>query len=216
MQRACDARRLPDRVVPDEHPHWRRLAVTKVGIGVVLVAGMIVDQQLSNSSSQQTELARDQQFVIADLLSASVALQQITGTREIRLTMQRETDQALAGLREGMGDAVQQYAGCDTIVRQIAENCERLESLVKLAKDYRRCAMGVDSNTATSLQPLDRMNTIGTQIDSLIERVTYDAGVVAFGVSRGGGAVDEGQQSASARDYLLSSILVGAAIFGVL
>ena len=52
-----------------------KLAIT-VGIGVVLVAGMIVNQQLSNTSvARQTELARDEQFVIADLLSASVDLQ---------------------------------------------------------------------------------------------------------------------------------------------
>jgi hypothetical protein len=40
-----------------------KLAVT-VGIGVVLVAGMIVNQQLSNTSvARQTELARDEQLV---------------------------------------------------------------------------------------------------------------------------------------------------------
>jgi methyl-accepting chemotaxis protein len=75
-----------------------KLAIT-VGIGVVLVAGMIVNQQLSNTSvARQTKLARDEQFVIADLLSASVALQRMqVGAREIRLAIsEREADQALA------------------------------------------------------------------------------------------------------------------------
>jgi methyl-accepting chemotaxis protein len=61
-----------------------KLAIT-VGIGVVLVAGMIVNQQISNTSvAQQAEMARDEQFVTADLLSASVALQRMqVGTREM-------------------------------------------------------------------------------------------------------------------------------------
>src|SRR6202011_572359 len=104
-----------------------KLAIT-VGIGVVLVAGMIVNQQLSNSSvARQTELARDEQFVIADLLSASVALQRMQlGTREIRLAIsERETDQALAGLREGMDDAVSYIQGATQLCGN-AENCERL------------------------------------------------------------------------------------------
>ena len=85
-----------------------KLAIT-VGIGVVLVAGMIANQQLSNTSvARQLELARDEQFAIAYLLSASVALQRMqVGTREIRLAIsEREADQALAGLRGSMDDAV--------------------------------------------------------------------------------------------------------------
>ena len=100
-------------------PIGTKLAVT-VGIGVVLVAGMIVNQQLSNTSvARQTELARDEQFVIADLLSASVALQRMqVGTREIRLSIaEREADQALAGLRESMGNAVSHNAAFEYVAR---------------------------------------------------------------------------------------------------
>ena len=43
-----------------------KLAIT-VGIGVVLVAGMMVNQQISNASvAQQAELERNEQFVTAD------------------------------------------------------------------------------------------------------------------------------------------------------
>lgn len=104
-----------------------KLAIT-VGIGVVLVAGMIVNQQLSNISiAQQTELARDEQFVIADLLSASVALQRMqVGAREIRLAItEQEADQALAGVRESVSDAVTHI---DAAIQSCgnAANCERL------------------------------------------------------------------------------------------
>src|SRR6516165_3474746 len=120
-------------------PIGTKLAVT-VGIGVVLVAGMIVNQQLSNTSvARQAELARDEQFVIADLLSASVALQRMqVGAREIRLAIsEREADLALAGLRESMGNAVSYIQAA---IQLCAENCDRLESLVKLAKDYAAAA----------------------------------------------------------------------------
>src|ERR1039458_4281579 len=85
-----------------------KLAVT-VGIGVVLVAGMMLNQQVSNASlAQQAELERNEQFVTADMLRGGVALQRMQiGTREIRLSIsEREADEALATLRENMGNAV--------------------------------------------------------------------------------------------------------------
>ncbi len=85
-----------------------KLAIT-VGIGVVLVAGMMVNQQLSNASvTQQAELERNEQFVTADMLRGGVALQRMQiGTREIRLSIsEREAEQALAALNENMGNAV--------------------------------------------------------------------------------------------------------------
>src|SRR5580693_177277 len=114
-----------------------KLALT-VGVGVVLVISMIVNQQLANSLvAQQAELERDEQFVTADLLRASIDLQRMqTGTREIRLAIsEREADQALAGLRDSMMQAV---AHLHTAMRHCApaENCERLTKLVALARDY--------------------------------------------------------------------------------
>ena len=164
-------------------PIGTKLAVT-VGIGVVLVAGMIVNQQLSNTSvARQTELARDEQFVIADLLSASVALQRMqVGTREIRLSIaEREADQALAGLRESMGNAVSHIQAAIQLCGN-AENCERLESLVKLAKDYAAAAAeltAIKKDYGEIAKPLDQINKIGIEINDLIERVTSDARVLA-------------------------------------
>jgi methyl-accepting chemotaxis protein len=54
-----------------------KLAIT-VGIGVVLVAGMIANQQISNASvARHAELERNEQFVTADMLRASVDLQRM-------------------------------------------------------------------------------------------------------------------------------------------
>ena len=129
---------------------------------------MIVNQQLSNTSvARQTELARDEQFVIADLLSASVALQRMqVGTREIRLSIaEREADQALAGLRESMGNAVSHIQAAIQLCGN-AENCERLESLVKLAKDYAAAAAeltAIKKTTARSLSRLIRSTRLGSR-----------------------------------------------------
>ena len=106
-----------------------KLAIT-VGIGVMLVAGMIVNQQRSKTSvAQQAEMARDEQLVTADLLSASVALQRMQlGTREIRLAIsEREADEALAGLRESAGTAVSYLESAFQLCGQ-AENCKRLRA----------------------------------------------------------------------------------------
>ena len=198
-----------------------KLAIT-VGIGVVLVAGMIVNQQLSNTSvARQTELARDEQFVITDLLSASVALQRMqVGAREIRLAIsEREADQALAGLRESMGDGVTHIQAAIQSCGN-AENCERLMSLVTLAKDY-----AADAAQMTALKkdygdiakPLDRINKIGTQINGLIERVTSDARELASErmIAAESQLTKAGQISIGAGLFVVV-ILMGAAVFGVL
>jgi signal transduction histidine kinase/CheY-like chemotaxis protein len=198
-----------------------KLAIT-VGIGVVLVAGMIVNQQLSNTSvARQTELARDEQFVITDLLSASVALQRMqVGTREIRLAIsEREADQALAGLRESMGNAVS-YIQAAIQSCGNAEHCERLESLVKLAKDYAAAAAemtALKKDYGDIAKPLDQINKIGTQINGLIERVTSDARALASQRMTAAAArmMQAGQISIGAGLFVVV-ILMGAAVFGVL
>jgi hypothetical protein len=53
---------------------------------------------------------------------------------------EREADQALAGLRESMGEAVTHIQAAIQSCGN-AENCERLMSLVTLAKDYAATAV---------------------------------------------------------------------------
>jgi signal transduction histidine kinase len=202
-------------------PIGAKLAIT-VGIGVVLVVGMIVNQRLSNTSvARQTELARDEQFVIADLLSASVALQRMqVGTREIRLAIsEREADLALAGLRESMGEAVTHIEAAIQSCGN-AENCERLMSLVTLAKDYAAAAAEMTAKKkdyGDITKPLDWINKIGVEINGSIERVTSDARVLASQRMTAAEAqlTKAGQISIGAGLFVVV-ILMGAAIFGVL
>src|SRR5262249_27522184 len=198
-----------------------KLAVT-VGIGVVLVAGMIVNQQLSNTSvGRQNEQARDEQFVIVDLLSASVALQRMqVGTREIRLAIsEREADQALAGLRESMGNAVSYIQAAIQLCGN-AENCERLESLVKLARDYAAAATemtALKKDYGDIAKPLGQINTIGTQINGLIERATSDARALASQrMTAAESQLTKAGQISIGAGLFVVAILMGAAILGVL
>jgi methyl-accepting chemotaxis protein len=198
-----------------------KLAIT-VGIGVVLVAGMIVNQQLSNASvAQQAELARNEQFVAADLLRAGVALQRMQiGTREIRLAIsEREADQALAGLRESMGNAVS-FLQAAVQFCEHAENCERFEKLVKLAKDYAAIAAEMTAlkrDYAEIARPLEQVYKIGTEIDALIEKATSVARSVASQrMAVATARITEAAQISIGFGFFVVVILMGAAIFGVL
>ena len=199
-----------------------KLAIT-VGIGVVLVAGMIVNQELSNASVvRQAELVRNEQLVTADLLNASVALQRMqVGTREIRLAIsEREADQALAGSRESMGNAVSYLQAAVQLCGQHAANCERLENLVTLAKDYAAVAAEmttVKKDYGEIAKPLEQINKIGTQINVLIETATSDARTLASQRM----IVAATRMTKAARigigfGLFVVVILMGAAIFGVL
>ena len=85
-----------------------KLAIT-VGIGVVLVGGMVANQQLGNSAvAEQAELERADQFVTADILRAGVAF--CSACRPIRAKsgwqFPRDADEALDALRESAGRAI--------------------------------------------------------------------------------------------------------------
>jgi methyl-accepting chemotaxis protein len=198
-----------------------KLAIT-VGIGVVLVAGMIANQQISNASvARHAELERNEQFVTADMLRASVDLRRMqTGTREIRLSIsEREADQALAGLRDSMSKAVGYLLAAVQLCGN-TENCVRFDRLVTLAKDY---AANAAEMTALKKQyadidkPLGAISKIGTEIDALIAKATSDAKALASQrMTAAAARRAEAAQISMAFGFFVVVILTGAAIFGVL
>ena len=198
-----------------------KLAIT-VGIGVVLVVGMMVNQQLSNAAvAEQAKLERDEQFFSADLLRAGVALQRMQiGTREIRLAIsEREADEALAALRESMGNAVSYLQAAVQLCADI-EKCVRLEQLVKLAKDYAAAAAemtALKKDYSEITKPLEQVNKIGPEIDALIAKATSVAKAMASQRMAAAAArrADAAQISIGFGLFVVV-ILVGAAIFGVL
>jgi DNA repair ATPase RecN len=90
--------------------------------------------------------------------------------------------------RSELADVTYVCESCGTTTKRMtqlcgnAENCERLESLVKLAKDYAAAATemtALKKDYGDITKPLDQTNTIGTQINGLIERATSDARALA-------------------------------------
>jgi methyl-accepting chemotaxis protein len=198
-----------------------KLAIT-IGIGVLLVISMIVNQQFANSLvAQQAELERDEQFATADLLRASIALQRMQiGTREIRLAIsEREADQALTGLRNSMTQAVGHLQTASQHCAP-AENCQRLMKLVTLAKDFADTNAEITAlkkNYAEINEPLEKIRTIGTEIDALVEKAISVAEVLAsqrmvMATTR---MKDKAQVGIGFGVFVIV-ILAGAAIFGVL
>jgi methyl-accepting chemotaxis protein len=198
-----------------------KLAIT-VGIGVVLVAGMIVNQQISDASvAQHAELERNEQFVTADMLRAGVALQRMQiGTREIRLSIsEREADEALAGLRERMGSAIS-YLQAAVQLCGDSDNCTRLEKLVKLAKDYAAAAAemtALKKEYAEITKPLEQVSKIGAEIDAVIAAATSVAKARASNrMAVAAARRTEAAQISIGFGFFVVVILTGAAIFGVL
>lgn len=197
-----------------------KLAIT-VGIGVVLVGGMIANQQITNTSvAEQTELERAEQVVTADILRAGVALQRMqTGTREIRLAIsEREADEAFADLRVSMGIAVT-FLQAAMQISTDAENTQRFERLVKLAKSYADVAaemVALKKDYAEIAKPLEQVTKIGAEIDTLIDKATSDATTLA--AHRMAAVTDQMTEAARISlgfSFFVVIILMGAAMFGV-
>jgi len=198
-----------------------KLTIT-VGIGVVLVAGMMVNQQLDNAAvTRQSELERNEQVATADLLRAGMALQRMQiDTREIRLAIsEREADEALARTRESMGNAVGYLQAPVQLCAQV-ENCEPIEKLVSLSKAYAAAAAemeAIKNDYGDIAKPLEQVNKIGKEIDALIAKATSIA--TAHASQRM--AVEASRRTVAAQISIGFAsfaivILVGAAIFGVL
>src|ERR1019366_8210632 len=84
-------------------------------------------------------------------------------------------------LRESMGNAVS-FLQAAVQFCEHAENCERFEKLVKLAKNYAATAAEMTAlkrDYAEIARPLEQVYKIGTEIDALIEKATSVARSVA-------------------------------------
>ena len=198
-----------------------KLAIS-VSLGVVLVAGMILNQQFGNASvGRQAERGRTDQAVATDLLHAGVALQHMQiGTREIRLAIsEREAGEALALLQDDRNNAVgflqAAYNGYVDAV-----NRARLQKIIALAKDYTEAAAAMATakkDYADIAQPLARANKIGAEIDALIEKATSTAGeLAAQRMAEAAVRTDEAGKISLGFGFFVVVILMGAAAFGIL
>jgi methyl-accepting chemotaxis protein len=198
-----------------------KLAVS-VGVGVVLVAGMILNQQLGNSSvARQAARGRSDQATATDLLHASVALQRMQiGTREIRLAIsEREADEALAVLQDDKNNAVGFLQAAFNVCVD-AQNQARLEQIIALAKDYAAAAAEMTAakkDYAEITKPLAQASEIGAEIDALIEKATSTAGqLAAQRMTEAAARTTEAGQISVGFGFFVVVILMGAVVFGIL
>jgi len=198
-----------------------KLAIT-VGVGVVLVAGMIVNQQHGNSSvARQAEHGRSDQAAATDLLHAAVALQRMQiGTREIRLAIsEREAEQALAVLKANMTDAVK-YLNAALKTGVDVENRARLERVIALAQGFAATAgqmTAAKKEYAEIANPLAQTLKFGVEIDALIEKSTSAAGTLAMQrMAEAASRTTEAARISVGFGFFVVVILMGAAAFGIM
>jgi methyl-accepting chemotaxis protein len=198
-----------------------KLAIT-VGVGVVLVAGMIVNQQLGNSSvARQAERGHSDQAAATDLLHAAVALQRMQiGTREIRLAIsEREAEQAFAVLKANM-TAVVKFLNAALKTGVDAENRARLERVIALAQGFTAAAKQMTAakkEYAEIANPWAQTIKFGTEIDALIEKSTSAAGALAMQrMAEAAARTTDAAQISIGFGFVVVVILMGAAAFGIL
>ncbi len=198
-----------------------KLAIS-IGVGAVLVAGMILNQQLGNSSvARQAERSRSDQATATDLLHAGVALQRMQiGTREIRLAIsEREADEAFALLQDDKNNAVGFLQAAFNICVD-AENRARLQKIIGLSNDYAAAAAEMTAakkNYAEITKPLAQASKVGSEIDALIEKATATAGMLASErVAEAAARTTEAGRISVGFGFFVVVILMGAAAFGIL
>src|SRR5262249_11560062 len=198
-----------------------KLAAT-AGFGVLLVVGMIVNQQLSNADvARQDDLATSEQVTAADILRAGIALQRMQlEIREIRLTItETEADEALARLQASADQAAKFLGVAGTRTVQ-ADNRGRLNRLVALSKDYVGAATALTAakkdyqDIASHLQGAGK---ISGEIDLLIEKATAAAIAQASEQKAAAAAkTTEANRIGMAIGFLVVILLIGSALFGLL
>jgi methyl-accepting chemotaxis protein len=101
-----------------------------------------------------------------------------------------------------------------------AENRQRFEKLINLAKDYAAAAnemVTLKKDYAEITKPLEQVTKIGTEIDALIEKATSVATALASQrMSAVAAQMTEAAQISIGFGFFVAVTLMGAAVFGVL
>jgi methyl-accepting chemotaxis protein len=198
-----------------------KLAAT-AGFGVLLVMGIIVNQQLSNTSvAHQDDVASSEQFTAADILHAGIGLQRMQlETREIRLSISgREADEALARLQASVEEATKHLNAAGGRTTQ-TENRQRLNRIATLAKDYvaAATALAAAQKDYQDIAPhLQAAGKISAEVDQLIEKATASAVTVASEQKAAAAAKTvEANRIGMAIGSVVVVLLIGSALFGFL
>jgi methyl-accepting chemotaxis protein len=114
-----------------------KLAVM-AGFGVMLVIGMMVNQERSNASAVlQDEAVGVEQQTALDILQVGTGLQRMqTDIRDVRLSItETEMDEALSRLRASAAGAIRHLEAAERRTSE-SDNRGRLKRIVGLVNDY--------------------------------------------------------------------------------
>src|SRR5262245_7013684 len=153
-----------------------KLAVM-AGFGVMLVIGMMVNQQRSNTSVVlQDEAVGVEQQTALDILQVGIGLQRMqTGIRDVRLSItETEMDEALSRLRASAAGAIKHLEAAERRTGE-SDNRGRLKRIVGLVNDYLAAAteLVAAKKEYLDVEPhLKRAAGIGPEMAGLVEQAT--------------------------------------------
>src|SRR5262245_32369959 len=198
-----------------------KLAVM-AGFGVMLVIGMMVNQQRSNTSVVlQDEAVGVEQQTALDILQVGIGLQRMqTGIRDVRLSItETEMGEALSRLQASAAGAIKHLEAAE---RRTSENDNRgrLKRIVGLVNDYRAAAteLVAAKKEYLDVEPhLKRAAGIGPEMAGLVEEATASAVNHAAERKRAAAAdMAQANRVSFAIGFGVVALLVASAMFGIL
>jgi methyl-accepting chemotaxis protein len=190
-----------------DFPIRTKLAIW-AALGVLLVAGMLAEQQIGDRwAAHQREIAQNKQLAAVEALRAAKDLGNMQiAMREMRLAIApADIDRALAQLRTDAASAAQHVATAVSLSDEAAEK-QQLQKISALAADY----VGVSTDLAAiakdygdTVSKIDQTVKLGRQMNVLIEDATEDLI----------GAAEDRNAQASAERQRVSRIDLGIGLF---
>jgi methyl-accepting chemotaxis protein len=190
-------------------PIRTKLAIWAV-LGVLLVAGMLAEQQIGDRwATRQRAIAQNQQLAAVEALRAAKDLGTMQiDMREMRLAIApADIERALGSLRTDAASAAQHVATAIDLTDEAADR-QQLQKIGKLAADY----VAVSAELAAAAKQygdtaakIDRALALGRQMNTLIEDATEDLI----------GAAEDRNAEASVESARVSAIHLGIGLFVV-
>jgi len=204
-----------------DFPIRTKLAIW-AALGVLLVAGMLIEQQIGDRwASRQREFASNMQLAAVEALRAAKDLDSMhLEMREMRLAMApSEVDDALQRLRAAAASA-EIHIGTALSLSDAAADKDTFETLNKLAKDYVDVSVelaAAERDYGDTGGKVQRAVAIGKQMNALIQKSTQ--GLVAaaeVGNARANAERERVGRVALSIGLFVIAVLGGVAVFGAL
>jgi len=178
--------------------------------GVVLVAGMLVNQQIGDRCAEQQRAEADnKQLAAAEALRAAYHSRSMQlETREVRLAIAPSEVDRVMGRLDGDQAAASAYVAAALRVADDPADKARLEKLAGLIKSYARSASELAAaakDYGDTVEHVKRTNALGAEMNSLVEATT--TGLMS--------AAEERKRQADAEIVFVNRLALGIGLFVV-